>query len=437
MLWLRNKLVRIEEGEIMLLDVLPKVRDEVDAFPYENHSSSVMPEDFEEPAYILYDSSGLSEAQLLVGESSMLLLARMDGRHSLLDLREEYERETGLEVYNEDIENMLRELDAARFLENEHFRDLYNNLLNEFMVSKVRPSACAGSIYSEDAEVLRDELDILMREAPRFEVEGRIGNVLRRAPRGVIAPHMDFSRAAKCYGQVYRKLRDQYNRPEVVIILGTAHGSMRHRFAVCDKDFAVTGGVVRCHNAATAQILSETAAVADFREDIFMHRSEHSIELQAVWLDYIWPGIEIVPVLIGDMTEYIHEPDKVTQDEEIWSMVSAIRGVMDSCRVMLLASADLSHIGRRFGDERDIDIGFISETEVADRNYLREVVAGKGDQALRSLAAHGDRYHLCGTGCIYVLGALLPNVSGQLLGYYQAVSEELEQAVGCAGVIFE
>ena len=420
-----------------MLDVLPKVRDEIDAFPYENYDGSVLPDDFEVPAYILYDSSGLSEAQLLVGESSMLLIARMDGRHSMLDLRELYERETGLEVYAVDIEGMLRELDEARFLENERFRDLYKNLLNEFVVSKVRKSACAGSIYSEDVEVLRDDLDILIREAPRPESEGRIGNVMRRAPRGVIAPHMDFSRAAKCYGQVYRELRERYNRPDVVIILGTAHGRMRHRFAVCEKDFAVSGGVVRCNREVTKKILAATAPVADFSEDVFMHRSEHSIELQAVWLDYIWPGIEIVPILTGEMNEYIREPERVAADSEIASMVSAIRGIMGECRVMLLASADLSHVGRRFGDDRDIDIGFISETEVADRNYLREVVSGRCDRALRILAEHGDRYHICGTGCIYVLGALLPEVRGQLLGYYQAVSERLEQAVGCAGVIFE
>ncbi len=420
-----------------MLDVLPKVREEIDAFPYGGEQSMVELDDFEESVYILYDSAGLSEAQLMVGESSIFFIARMDGEHSLLDLREEYERELGLEVSTEDIEGIVQELDAARFLDNSNFADLYRNLEHEFINNPVRQSACAGSVYSDDPEVLQDELDILIKNAPKPEEEGRVGNVMRRAPQGVIAPHMDFIRAAKCYGQVYRELSEHYNQPEVVIVLGTAHGRMNRRFAICDKGFATTSGMVPCHGEVVRRVLAETADIADFKEDIFFHRSEHSIELQAVWLEHIWAGVEILPILVGEMDEFIREPQKVKDDMEIAGMLAALEGIRQDYKVTLLASADLSHIGRRFGDERDLDKGFITETELADRDYLRHVLKGDGIGALQSLADHGDRYHICGTGCIFMLNALLPQLSGQLLGYYQAVSEELEQAVGCAGVIFE
>ena len=424
-------------GEIVMLDVLPKVRYDVDAFPYEDTHGVIDVEDFDGAAYILYDTSGLSEAQLIVGDSSMYFISRMDGKHSMLNLREEYQRETGLEVDVVDIECIVHELDSARFLDNENFEDLYNNLLSEFNTNPIRSSVCSSSVYSDDIEALEDELDILIQNAPKPEMQGRVGNVMRRAPRGVIAPHMDFVRAAKCYGQVYKELLEKYNKPDVVIVLGTAHGKMKNRFAVCDKDFEVTGGVVKCHNEITEKILEMTATVANFKDDIFVHRSEHSIELQAVWLDYIWPGVQIVPVLVGEMESYIKHPETVNDDPEIISMVAAIKKIMAEYKVTVMASADLSHIGRRFGDDRDLDIGFVSETEVADRNYLKYVLKGDSYGALEILAAHRDRYHICGTGCIYVLNALLPEVTGQLLGYYQAVSHELEQAVGCAGVVFE
>ncbi len=421
--------------EKFMLDVLPKIRDEIDAFPYNGSYDSA---DFGDlPVYILYDTSGLSEAQLLIAESSMSLISRLDGKHSIIDLRAEYERDTGTEIELADIEGLVLELDNARFLDNHRFKDLYNNLLSEFITGSVRSSVCAGSVYSADITKLQLELESLLVHAPKPEVQGRAGNVMRRAPRGIIAPHMDFKRAAFCYGQIYKEMREHYNRPDAVIILGTAHGPLQQRFAVCDKDFAVTGGVVRCQREITSRILADTSAVADFTEDVFAHRSEHSIELQAVWLDYIWKGIEIVPILVGGMDNFLENPALAAIDPEINIMVNALRNIMNDYRVTVIASADLSHIGRRFGDSRDLDIGFISETEVADREYLRAVLAGDGQKALELLASNNDRYHICGIGCIYLLGALLPGINGQLLGYYQAVSHELEQAVGCAGAIFE
>lgn len=420
-----------------MIDVLPKVRMDIDVFPYEDRESLLEDDDYKEQTFILYDKSGLSEAQLMVSESSMFFISRMDGRHSLLELRKEYERESGLEVELADIEDIVKELDLAKFLDNHNFKDLYDNLLNIFTISPIRSSTCSGSVYSGDPEILRAELAELIKNAPKPEVEGRIGNVMRRAPRGIIAPHMDFGRAGSCYGQVYKELLEHYNKPDVVIILGTAHAKMKNRFAICDKNFELPGGVAECHAEIVRKLLDSTASVADFMEDIFIHRSEHSIELQAVWIEYVWAGVKIVPVLVGDMDEFIKNPEAILEDKQIIAMTSAIREVMSENKVTIIASADLSHIGRRFGDDRDLDKGFISETEVADRRYLRSVAKGNALHALASLAEHGDKYHLCGTGCIYMLGALLSEVEGQLLGYSQAVSLELEQAVGCAGMIFE
>ena len=420
-----------------MLEVLPKVRLDVDAFPYKDVDGALGIDSSEGAVYILYDKSGMSEAQLMVSASSMYFITRMDGTKSLLALRDEFEKDSEDEVRIADIEDLVSDLDGAKFLDNHNFKDLYNNLLSEFTTNLLRESACSGSVYSSDVDVLRRELNEIIENAPKPEMEGRVGNVMRRAPRGVIAPHMDFARAGKCYGQVYSELLKHYNKPDVVVILGTAHNSMKNRFAVCDKDFELTGGVAKCHKEITQGILSATSSVADFKEDIFLHRSEHSIELQAVWLEHIWPGVRIVPILVGEMDEYIKNPAIINEDEQIASMISAITSIADDTRVTVIASADLSHIGRRFGDDRDLDVGFISETEVADRQYLNKVIKGDALGALGSLEAHGDKYHICGTGCIYMLGALLPDVKGQLLGYYQAVSDELEQAVGCAGIIFE
>ena len=420
-----------------MIDTLPEMREDIDAFIYSGREKSdVDIEDVEVKSFILYDKSGLSEAQLLVSSVIMFFVLRMDGKHSLLKLREEYEQETSEQISVAELEDIVAEMDKACFLNNQRFKDLYKNLYHNFLISSKREAIAAGSVYAVAKERLHADMKGLIESALKPEMEGRIGNVMRRAPRGMIAPHMDFLRAGQCYGQIYKELQ-QYYAPEAVVILGTAHQKMKNRFAICDKNFLLPYTTIQYHREFTTRIIEQTVDTADFKEDIFLHRSEHSIELQTVWLDYVWPGVKIIPILVGDMDEFTAEPTKLEKDKQFQSMLNVLSELISKEKITLVASADLSHIGRRFGDERNLDMSFISETEVADRAYLQAVVAGDGFGAIECLAEHNDKYNICGVGCIYMLNALLAGVKGQLLGYYQAVDKELEQAVGCAGVIFE
>lgn len=409
----------------------PRIRPEIDAVPTEEEGETL---------YLLYDRSGLSEAQLALSPAAMFLVAQLDGQSSLLALQDRFANESGgTALPLASLEGLINALDAAFFLDNDHYHAHYRTLHDTFAATPVRPSTSAGSAYPESADALHDELNRMLRSAPPPEVEGRATNAPRPAPRGVIAPHIDYERGGDAYAQVYRELAT-FGKPDAVLLLGTAHAEMTNRFACTTKDFALPGGCLPCDRETMNRLLALCAPVADFTADAFAHRSEHSIELQTPWLRHIWGDVPILPVLVGSMHEFLQTPDAchtARSDPQLTTFVEAVASLRAEMRLTILASADLSHIGPRFDDLREVDAVFLHETGEADRAYLGAVMRGDATGGLASLAAHADAYHVCGAGCIYVLNRLLDHVEGRLLGYHQSHAPDMHQAVTYAGVLFE
>lgn len=407
----------------------PCLRPEIDAVPTEQE---------DELLFILHDRSGLSGAQLAVSPVVMFVASLFDGANSILDIQDRFRRETqGGSISVEQIEDVLKALDECLFLKGPRFDDHFEQSRREFMETPVREARSSGSAYSNSPEELHAELDEYISSAPTPEETVASGK-LTHPPRGVIAPHIDYARGGPAYGQVYRELAAR-EAPDTVVIIGTAHYPMRSRFSVLAKDFAVPGGRLRV-NTDLAQQLSGSRDVS-FADpaDLFAHRGEHSIELQAVWLHHIWgEQVRIVPVLAGSMHEFFDGTAPIEDDSQFRLFAELIRQPLSgSNSIMILASADLAHIGPRFGDEREISDEFLAEVEDADRTYLSAIASGDADAGYSAIRHHHDQYHVCGTGCIYALGLALPGIKGRLLGYHQAATPEMQQAVTFAGMLFE
>lgn len=406
----------------------PKMRAEIEIVPWSREGEEV---------YLCYDRSGVSSAKLALAAEAARMAVLFDGAHSLLEVQDFCEKEYGERPHVAEVEEVLDSLDKADFLDTPRFQDYYAELEREFIARPVRESSSAGSVYSDVPEKLAAALDAFMAEARQPEDEDRATNACRQAPRGVIVPHMDYARAGAVYAQVYRELA-QCVRPAAAVVIGTGHYPVKNRYVVCPKDFALPGGVMRYHREFTEEILRHCAPEADFTEDILAHRNEHSVELQLVWLRRIWgDDLPVVPVLAGAVDDLLDDPARAESEPQLRIFAEALQELGRRERITIIASADLAHVGRRFGDDVDIDTEFQAAVENRDREYLRAVKAGDAAGALRVLQAQADVNRLCGTGCIYALNAALPGVPGRLLGYHQAITPALEQAVSCAGLVFE
>lgn len=407
-------------------DAYPRLRGDIDAAPASRDG---------ETYYILYDRAGVAGARLLVSPMGLLIAGRLDGAASVLDIADNLSREYGA-VACDEVERIVAALDEALFLEGDRFQDYQAQAARDFRAAPLREAGAAGSAYAAEPETLARELDKMLAEAPPPEESGGRAD---RFPRGVIVPHMDYLRGNAGYGQVYAYLKAR-PAPRTVVVVGTAHTPLHERYSLCEKDFDTPLGVMAVDRELCGEIRRGLAGCNDADRDILAHRGEHSIELQAVWLRHVYgDAVRIVPLLAASVGEFLdgdRAPNEALQDPACKKMATILADAVATGDVMVMASADLSHVGPRFGDTRDICNGFLADVEEADREYL-ESVAQDPLSGLESLARHNDRHHVCGSAAIFALGMALFGARTRLLGYHQAVTPEMEQAVTYAAMVMD
>ncbi|MDR1534962.1 MAG: AmmeMemoRadiSam system protein B [Planctomycetota bacterium] len=407
-----------------MLDAAPKLRQEIDAAPARRDG---------ETFYILHDRSGASPSRLLLSTLGLLIAGRLDGASSILEISDDLSREVPGGVGCREVEAVVRALDEALFLAGARFQDFAAQAERDFLASPNRPSGLAGSAYPENPLRLAGALDAILAAAPAPE-EPAAGN---RPPRGMLVPHLDYPRGAPGYGQAYRLLAG-LPKPRAVAIIGTSHVPLRERFTVCDKPFETPLGRAGIDRDLVERLRKAASPHGDLDREVLAHRGEHSVELQVVWLQHIYgEGIAIVPLLAAPVNECLGEagaPAKMARDPAFRAVAACLGEAADAGETLILASADLSHVGPRFGDSGEAAGRLLAEVEEADRKYLGAAAdAGKG---LACLAGLGDRHRVCGSASIFALGLALPGARTRLLGYHQAVTPELSEAVTYAAMAF-
>ena len=88
-------------------------------------------------------------------------------------------------------------------------------------------------------------------------------------------------------------------------------------------------------------------------------------------------------------------------------------------RTVVIASADLAHVGPQFGDPRPLTPGQLREVEEADRRMLSSVESGDAEGFFRAVARDGDRRLICGLPPIYSALRVLDGHQGRLIRYGQ------------------
>jgi AmmeMemoRadiSam system protein B len=206
------------------------------------------------------------------------------------------------------------------------------------------------------------------------------------------------------------------------VVLGTVHAPIGRPFAISRKDFETPLGTVTADQEFLESLVAGGAGA--YLEDEFAHRGEHSIELQAVFLRHVTAPaqpVRMVPVLCGSMHRLIADRRSPARDPEIEHFLELVRDTIQAVggRTVVVASADLAHIGPRFGDPQRVTAGQLRETAEADRQLLAAVEAGDAEAFFRLVARDGDRRRICGLAPIYLAMRLVPATSGRLLRYGQ------------------
>jgi len=373
----------------------------------------------------LRDSAGLTNVMLTMSVPALQVLSFMDGSRSCEELLQEYERLQGRPLRRDTLESMLSYLEQAHFLEGPVFEAHYATLVDAYRQGPVRAMPQAEALGIDESGRVFDDM---LAEAEVFDVDGTV--------RGAIAPHLDYGRGGPCYGTIYGLLRTR-SVPDRVVILGTNHFGRSSAVTATGKDFETPLGRSRTDVAFIERL---ERAVGPLRDGEFDHVREHSVELQVAWLQHLWgaDACSIVPILCHDPCGPTGTAPYDGQGVDLRDFATALRDLLreDDQDTLILAGADLSHVGATFGDTRALDEAFLSEVASADRAALVSLERDGADAFVEVLRGHDNATRVCSAGCMFATAVALEGARPHVLKYHQAVHQPSQNCVTCAAVVF-
>jgi AmmeMemoRadiSam system protein B len=378
------------------------------------------------PGIGLRDRSGLSDAVLSVSEPALALISLLNGERTCDQIRQEFMSCFGGTLPVETLNTLLEKLEEAKFLEGPAFETYYESLAAEYRQSGVRlmRQPAALGLNTEAGRMF----DGILAEA-----------IVPRPSRpivGLIAPHLDYPRGRPCYAEAYAALRTR-TVPARVVILGTNHFGRSRSVVATANDFVTPLGTTLTDTDFLTRLESRCGSLRTFELD---HSREHSVELQVAWLQHLFgaTSFRMLAVLCpdpcgptGTAPGHGHGVDLRVFAEELGALVAE-----DGAETLLVAGADLSHVGAAFGDQRILDDAFLDEVRRRDRKALSFLEVGDPDGYRRAVACEDNPTRICSAGCMFALATALPGRPASVLRYHQALDRANHTCVTCAALAF-
>lgn len=404
----------------------PRMRS-VDIFPAEVSGQKVI---------CLRDPLNLSGKILFIPYPAFFILSLLDGRHSVVDVQTEFMRRFGELLYREKIEQLIAQLDEHFLLDSERFREAERKMIDSFKNSPVRPMTLAGESYEGDGQKLKDTIRSYFTDPEGPGLPGARNDSGNLA--GAIAPHIDYQRGGPCYAWAHRAILESTS-PDLFIILGTAHSPLKQPFALTRKHFQTPWGQVETDQAFLSEL--EGGCPGDFYEDEFTHKTEHSIELQLIFLRALRDGrdpFQIVPILCGSFHQAILNDSSPMELAGVGPFIQSLKTALSRTkkRVCVLASADLAHVGLRFGDPDPPNRFTLQNLAEEDRRMLEYAERNDAEGFFGVLSREKDCRRICGLVPIYVLLRLLEGAKGRLLKYSQSLDPASQSVVTFASMAY-
>lgn len=400
----------------------PRLRDGLEAVQVEHSGKK---------SYLLRDRQGYSGAQLVLSPQVIQVLMQMDGSNSLRDMQACHMRSTGQLIYMEQLEAIVRTLDENLFLDNQRFRHFAAAEISAFFDSPVRKMFHAGRSYPENPDELRAELCSFFNPE-----KGGPGNPDPSGPRskkmvGLVAPHIDMRAGGSCFAHAYKAVAES-TRPQTWIVLGTGHELVENCYAITRKDFETPLGIVHCDTEICDELSKSSGR--DLFASEYNHRTEHTIEFQAVFLSFMQPEARIVPVLCSFGSEEWSEcRDYVDSFAAKLGEIVFAKGRSAG----ILASVDLAHVGPRYGDPARPAAEVLPGHVEQDAFLLDTLEKCGAADFIGQINRDGNSRKICGAAPLYTLAkALEGHALGQTLNYDYSIVDNDDSFVTFAGMAF-
>jgi AmmeMemoRadiSam system protein B len=376
----------------------------------------------------LVDQLGLSPRPERITLREFLWVRLLDGQRTLREVQSEAMRQEGGEILPfERFTDMVCRLEEALLLDGPRFRAIAEH--------PVREPRCIGC-YEGEPEALRRQIDRLFT--------GRAGPGKPGAPqpdgqlRAVLLPHIDYPRGGTTYAWGFKELF-QRTDASLFVIIGTSHYSS-HRFTLTRKDFKTPLGVTPTDQPYIDRLVDHYGDGL-FDDELMAHLPEHSIELEVVFLQYLYEGrrpIRMVPLVVGSFQDCVEGGVTPAARHDISRMIDALRAAEAAAPepICYLISGDLAHIGPKFGDPEPLVETVLTRSRHSDQAILKQAEAADAAGYYRVIADERDARRICGLPPTYVvLDAIRPS-RGQVLHYDQYVHPRGQESVSFATMAF-
>jgi MEMO1 family protein len=373
------------------------------------------------------------------------IISHFDGRHSLIDIQEAYSKQFGTLLLTDELKRFIELLDNHNYLYTARFVLHQKRIAEEFRALSIRSPAHAGSAYESDPHGLKAQLErfFLPPDGPGAPSrENETGT-----PRAIVAPHIDFHRGGPAYAWAYKGLAES-DGADLYILLGTSHCGGEHPFILTLKDFETPLGRVETDKEFVGRL--QESCREDLLADEFLHRGEHSLEFQVLFLKYIAQRravlrgesekpFKIVPILVSSFHSMLVGRTLPEQHPPVENFIRALQQsvAQENRRVCFVAGVDLAHVGKQFGDRQPITPDFLKWVETEDRLLIERLAALDGPGFFDQVAKDQDKRRICGFSPLYSLIQLLDGRQGRTLKYSQAFTPETGSAVTFTSMVFE
>ena len=415
------------------MDDTPRIRP-IEAFPVQQDGKT-----------LIYLKDPLNFATPLgISPVGYFVLAHFDGGHSFAAIQEAYNKRFGAVLGTDELEQFVAMLDQHYYLQTARFENYQQAVISEFRQSPIREAAHVGGGYKSDLAGLTAQLDGYF-QPPKGPGVPSTANCAA-TPKAIVAPHIDFHRGGPSYAWAYKPLAESEGA-DLYIILGTSHCGGKSPYILTLKDFATPLGSVETDKEFVNRLQAQCGD--DYFKDEYLHRGEHSIEFQVLFLKYVAQKraaltgqpekpFKIVPILVSSFHLSMMSRTLPERTAAIGNFLSALRRLAaeDARRTCFVAGVDLAHVGRQFGDAEPVTDDFLKWVEAEDRQLVERLAALDAPGFFNEIAKDQDKRKICGFSPLYSLIHLLDGARGNHLNYGQAFTPETGSAVTFTSMIF-
>ncbi len=400
---------------------------------------------------VLRDPMQFIENDISVSVPAYMILCMIDGTRSIEEICHEFQQRFGTDVPREDVQRLIEDLGKVGLLIDERYKQIRDKAFKAFDEAPVRTAAHAGSAYEATPENLRKQIDGFYEEAAQQQAQSKIKPDETIA--GLIAPHIDPRIGGVCAAHAYRCLAESTQpAPEIFILFGTAHQPSGQLFTTVDKPFQTPLGTSPAASETIHQ-LQQALPSMNLTADQYLHKHEHSIEFQLIFLHHLYGekglnpnstqsdkrphDFHIIPILVGSFHEFLQSNTIPSFDEEVDQFCKALRQVISNSgkRACFVIGADLSHMGKKFGDAEGAEENTITSTREQDFEMLHHLANDDPESFFRHLQIGQDSQKVCGLPPIYTaLNTLGEGHPARLLKYDLSIEEATDSFVSYASL---